>query len=60
MKTPRLKPAERARLVLLATVILTALLYVVPYGRYVAYPLMLLSTLVHEMGHGVAALLPHA
>ena len=57
MDTPRLKPAERARLVLLATVILTALLHVVPYGRYVAYPLMLLSTLAHEMGHGIAALL---
>ncbi|MEE8525265.1 MAG: M50 family metallopeptidase [Thermoanaerobaculia bacterium] len=35
----------------------TAILYLVPYGRYVAYPLMLLSTLAHEMGHGVAALL---
>ncbi len=57
MNTLPLKPAERARLVLLATVILTALLYVVPYGRYVAYPLMMLSTLAHEMGHGVAALL---
>lgn len=57
MKTARPKPTERARLVLLASVILTALLYVVPYGRYVAYPLMLLSTLAHEMGHGVSALL---
>ena len=54
---PRLKPAERARLVLVASVSLTALLYLVPYGRVVAYPLMLLSTLAHEMGHGVAAML---
>ncbi|MEM7356279.1 MAG: M50 family metallopeptidase [Acidobacteriota bacterium] len=52
-----LKPTERARLVLLVSVGLTALLYIVPYGQYVAYPLMLLSTLAHEMGHGVAAIL---
>ncbi len=55
--TDRLKPAERARVVLLLSVGLTALLYLVPYGDYLAYPLMLLSTLAHEMGHGVAALL---
>lgn len=54
---PRLKTAERGRLVLLVSVVLTAALYVVPYGHYVAYPLMLLSTLAHEMGHGVTALL---
>lgn len=35
----------------------TALLYAVPYGDRVAYPLMLLSTLAHEAGHGLAALL---
>ncbi len=57
MNTLQLKSTQRARLVLLASVVLTVLLYVVPYGRYVAYPLMLLSTLVHEMGHGVSALL---
>ena len=56
MNTLQLKSTQRARLVLLASVVLTVLLYVVPYGRYVAYPLMLLSTLVHEMGHGVANL----
>ena len=53
----RLRPTERARLALVASVIVTVLLYVVPYGYMLAYPLMLLSTLVHEMGHGVAALL---
>ncbi len=51
-----LKPTERARLVLLVSVALTVALYIVPYGQYLAYPLMLLSTLAHEMGHGVAAL----
>ena len=55
--THRLKPTERARAVLLVSVGLTALLYAVPYGDVLAYPLMLLSTLAHEMGHGVAALL---
>lgn len=39
------------------SVAVTALLYTVPYGHTVAYPLLLLSTLVHELGHGVAALL---
>ncbi len=53
----RLHPTERARLVLVVSIAVTAVLYLVPYGFYVAYPLMLLSTLAHEMGHGVAALL---
>jgi len=46
----------RARVVLLVSLVLTAVLYLIPYGRILAYPLMLLSTLVHEMGHGVTAL----
>jgi len=53
----RLHPTDRARLVLVVSIVVTAILYLVPYGWHVAYPLMLLSTLVHEMGHGVAALL---
>ncbi len=57
MTTRKLRPTERSRLVLLASVVLTVVLYVVPYGQYLAYPLMLLSTLAHEMGHGIAALL---
>jgi hypothetical protein len=36
---------------------LTALLWVVPYGHVVGRPLLWLSTLAHEGGHGVAALL---
>jgi hypothetical protein len=40
---------------MIAAVVVTALLYVLPYGRYVAYPLLLISTYVHEMGHGLAA-----
>jgi Peptidase M50B-like len=53
----RLHPTERARLMLAVSIAVTAILYLVPYGHYVAYPLMLLSTLAHEMGHGVAAVL---
>ena len=41
---------------LLVSVAVTVLLMVLPLDR-VAYPLLLLSTLVHELGHGVAALL---
>lgn len=33
----------------------TALLYLVPWLRWLAWPLLLLSTLAHEMAHGVAA-----
>ena len=49
--------ANRARWFLLGSVLVTGALYTVPYGRYVAYPLVLLSTYVHEIAHGVAATL---
>lgn len=52
-----LRPNERAKLVLIVSVVATLLLYVLPFGYILAYPLMLLSTLVHEMGHGIAAML---
>ena len=42
---------------LLVAVVATVLLYVVPYGHRLGYPLVLVSTIVHEMGHGVAGLL---
>lgn len=44
-----------ARSVILASFI-TLVLYVVPFLYPIAYPFVLLSTLVHEMGHGIAAL----
>jgi hypothetical protein len=47
----------KARTALVASVVVTFLLYVVPYGEYVAYPLLLISTVVHELGHGIAAIL---
>ena len=49
--------SSRARAALLGSVIVTALLYVVPYGPLLAWPLVLLSTLAHELGHGLAAVM---
>lgn len=48
---------DRARWFLLASVAITTALYVVPFGHTIGYPLVLISTVVHEMGHGVAAIL---
>jgi hypothetical protein len=57
-KTPGTPPvAGGARLALLATIGVTVLLYAVPQLHFVAYPLILIGTLVHELGHGVAAVL---
>ena len=47
----------RARMVLLLSVGITFLLYMVPHGEKIAYPLLLISTLAHELGHGIAAML---
>lgn len=48
---------HQARVVLLVSLAVTALLYLVPWFAALAYPFMLLSTVAHEMGHGVTALL---
>lgn len=53
----RLDPTSRARLVLVASALATAALYVLPFGQVVAWPLLLVSTLAHELGHGIAAVL---
>jgi len=45
----------RTRLLLTAAAI--ALVWQLPYGRMALYPLTLLATYVHEMGHGLTALL---
>jgi len=55
-RTP-LPLSHRARYALAGTAALTLALYLVPHGQYVIYPLLLISTLVHELGHGVAAVL---
>lgn len=46
-----------ARVVFAGSVIVTAAGYTLPELRPFTYPLVLLSTLAHEMGHGLAALL---
>ncbi|HSF40136.1 MAG TPA: M50 family metallopeptidase [Thermoanaerobaculia bacterium] len=51
------RPATGARSVLLASLAVTLVLYALPFGRLLARPLILLSTLAHEMGHGVTAVL---
>lgn len=48
---------QRARRALLVSAGITGLLYLIPGGQVVGYPLLLLSTFVHEMAHGLAALL---
>jgi hypothetical protein len=48
---------SNARQALVASVVLTLLLYVVPYGHVIGRPLLWLSTLAHELGHGFTALL---
>ena len=49
--------ARRTRWFLLGSIAVTLALYFVPYGFYVAMPLIWLSTLVHELGHGFTAAL---
>ena len=49
--------ARRARWVLLVSAAVTLALYIIPYGHAIARPLLYLSTLVHELGHGLAAMI---
>ncbi len=53
----RSRASQRTVAYLGVAVVLTLALFYVPGGRWVAYPLMLISTVAHEMGHGLAALL---
>ena len=47
---------RRAKHALWWSVGLTVVLYAIPLGGFVVYPLMLFSTLVHELGHGLTSL----
>ncbi|MEO1085924.1 MAG: M50 family metallopeptidase [Acidobacteriota bacterium] len=51
---------DRARMMLVISVVATVVVYAVGPLRTLAYPLLLLSTLAHEMGHGLAAMLTGA
>ena len=48
--------STRARNALLVSVAATALIYLTPVAPILGWPLVLLSTLAHEGGHGLAAL----
>ena len=45
------------RSLLILSTITIVLLWQVPYGRQILYPLTLLATFAHEMGHGLTAML---
>ncbi len=49
--------ARRARWVFALSAGVTLLLYLVPFLQVVGRPLIYISTLVHELGHGIGALL---
>jgi hypothetical protein len=53
-RTPAVR-AARARQALIWAAVLTIVLYFIPFGNYVLYPLTLFSTFTHEVGHGLAA-----
>ena len=48
---------KNARTALWVSIGLTLALYGLPLGQTLSYPLVLLSTLAHELGHGIAALM---
>lgn len=54
--TPAEGLSKHTRYTLLACTALTLAVFYVPYGHIIGYPLFLISTLVHEMGHGLTAL----
>jgi hypothetical protein len=56
-RVPESEISSRARLALILTVAITFALYMIPHGEKIAYPLLLISTMVHELGHGVAAIM---
>ena len=56
-RLPESELSARARMALIITVAVTLGLYLIPYGETIAYPLLLISTLVHELGHGAAAIM---
>lgn len=48
---------RRTKAALAWSIALTVALYLIPFGELLGYPLVLLSTLVHEVGHGLAAIM---
>lgn len=56
LQEPGQVPSHRAALIV-AGIVVVVFQLLVPYGKLLLYPLTLLSTWIHEMGHGVTALL---
>jgi hypothetical protein len=50
-----MKTTSRPATLMIGSLVVTAVLYALPFGRVLAWPLVLLSTLAHELGHGLAA-----
>ena len=50
-------PPTSRRALVIAAVIAVVIEHLVPFGGWILYPFTLLATWVHEMGHGVTALL---
>jgi len=50
-------PPTNGRLVLLFAALVAVIGWQVPYGAQILYPFTLLATYVHEMGHGLTAML---
>lgn len=51
------KPRDARLEWLFVAVVVVIAMHHLPFGGFIAYPLMLLDTLAHEMGHGLTALL---
>ena len=51
------KSTSYAVTALVLSIVFTVAIFYVPYGHTIGYPLILLSTLAHEMGHGIAGIL---
>ncbi|HBL27922.1 MAG TPA: peptidase M50 [Acidobacteria bacterium] len=54
---PAERPALSARTMLLVSGGITLALFVLPFGGVIARPFVLLSTLAHELGHGLTGML---
>jgi hypothetical protein len=54
--TDPVETVKRARWVLVLSAGITLILYLVPFLDVVARPLLYISTLVHELGHGIGAI----
>lgn len=57
LTSPIKSPSNKSAWAIFIATALTLLLYFVPFLQPVAYPFILLSTLVHEMSHGIMAVL---